>query len=122
MNSFSIKKVQIIRNSIKRAPNGFYACKKLMEDKSCRLSMKFISVAKIKIIKGLKGTRSMSIDVLDNFCIKLAADVINLTLHHIIHYPLCNFDFLVLYPRIDMRNYRPYTILSPLSKILEKIV
>ena len=69
-----------------------------------------------------------------NFCVKLAADVIDKPLHHIITLSIQQKKFpsgwklskvIPLHKKnckMDRQNFRPVAILSPLSKILEKIV
>ena len=85
MNQFFIEKVQTIRNGIQYLPNFFLKCKEIMRNKTCKLGLKHVSVAKVnKLLKSLKNSRSSSIDELDNFCVKLAADQIDKPLHHII--------------------------------------
>ena len=135
MNSFFINKVQLIRDSIQHIPNTFSRCSEIMENKQCRLSMKHINVTKVnKILKGLKNSKSSSVDELDNFCVKLAADFIDKPLHHIITLSILHSKFPTRWKlskviplhkkgsKLEMKNYRPVTILSPLSKVLEKIV
>ena len=56
-----------------------------MRNKQCKLSLKHVTVLKVnKLLKKLKNSRSTSIDELDNYCVKLAADIIDKPLHHII--------------------------------------
>ena len=76
----------------------------------------------------------MAIDELDNFSVKLAAEVIARPLHHIITLSIMQEKFpsswkfakvLPLHKKLstlEMKNYRPVAILSPLSKVLEKII
>ena len=135
MNSFFMNKVKLIRDSIQHIPNTFSRCSEIMENKQCRLSMKHINVNKVnKILKGLKNSKSSSVDGLDNFCVKLAADFIDKPLHPIINLSILQSKFptgwkiskvIPLHKKgskLEMKNYRPVTILSPLSKVLEKIV
>ena len=82
----------------------------------------------------MKNSRSTSIDQLDNFCIKIAANIIDSPLHHIICLSISQQKFpsswklskvIPLHKKqciLDKRNYRPVSLLSPLSKVLEKIV
>ena len=46
-----------------------------------------------KLLKNLKNTKSTSIDELDNFCVKLAADIIDRPLHHILTLSLMKNKF-----------------------------
>ena len=73
-------------------------------------------------------------DQLDNYAVKLAADYVAGPLHHVITLSLMQQRFPVgwKYTKIiplhkkkstlKRENYRPVAILSPLSKILEKVV
>ena len=135
MNSFFMNKVKLIRNGITYIPNTFIKCFEIMQNKNCKLAMHHVTVAKVnKLLKKLKNTKSTSIDELDNFCVKLAADVIDKPLHHVITLSILQKRFpsgwklskvIPLHKKhskLEMKNYRPVAILSPLSKILEKIV
>ena len=85
INSFFIQKVRNIREGIMYLPNTFLQCKNIMRDKKSKLRIKHVSVAKInKLLRNLKNSRSTSIDELDNFCVKISADLIDRPLHHII--------------------------------------
>ena len=82
----------------------------------------------------LKTSKSLSVDELDNFAVKHAADFIAEPLHHIINLSIMQSKFptswklskiIPLHKKsssLKPENYRPVTILSPLSKILEKVV
>ena len=73
-------------------------------------------------------------DELDNFSVKVAADYIAKPLHHIVTLSIMQQKFpsswksskvLPLHKKedkLERKNYRPVAILSPLSKVLEKIV
>ena len=135
MNKFFISKVSKIRNGISFLPNDFKKCKDIMQGKNLKLSFTHVTVNKInKILKSLKNTRSTSMDGLDNYVIKLAADVIEIPVHHIItlsllqsRFPACwKFSKLIpLYKKdsnIECKNYRPVSIFSTLSKVLERVV
>ena len=85
MNCFFIKKVETIREGIKNVTNTFSKCKEIMSTKTCKLNMKHVTITKVnKLIKLLKESRSISIDKLDNYCVKISADIIDKPLHHII--------------------------------------
>ena len=133
MNNFFIEKIQKIRRSIESVPLNFNYCKKIMEKKKCTLGMDFITIARVnKLLKGLKNSRSTSIDGLDNFCVRIAADIIDKPLHHIICLSVMQSKFPEAWKlskvvplhkkqsKLEMKNYRPVSILSPLSKVLEK--
>ena len=135
MNTFFMDKVRVIRDSIMYLPNTLSKCYAIMENKQCKLSMQHVTILKVnKLLKKLKNSRSTSIDELDNYCVKLAADIIDKPLHHIITLSILqkkfpsSWKFSKVIPlhkkdsKLESKNYRPVAILSPLSKILEKIV
>jgi hypothetical protein len=84
MNNFFLQKVRLIREAINYIPNTFSKCLDIMKGKKCKLSLNHVSISKVnKLLKKLKNSRSSSIDELDNYCVKIAADVIAEPLHHI---------------------------------------
>ena len=75
----------MIRDGINYIPNAFKECSEIMKKKNCKLTMQHVSAAKVnKLLKKLKNSKSCSNDELDNFSIKLAADIIDKPLHHVI--------------------------------------
>ena len=85
MNEFFLNKVEKIRQGIRNIPNLLTGPKKVMQNKNCQLDFKAVSVKKInQLIKLMKISRSTSIDELDNFCLKISADIIDIPIHHII--------------------------------------
>ena len=93
-----------------------------------------VSVSKAnKLLKCLKNSRSSSIDGLDSYSVKVAADVLAEPLHHIISLSINQSKFPTSWKyskviplhkkdsKLETKNYRPVAILSPFSKILEKI-
>ena len=135
INKFFINKVKLIRDGIMYLPNSFTKCKEIMEGKNCKLGLGHVTLSKVnKLLKNLKNSKSTSIDELDNFCVKIAADEIDRPLHHIITLSILQHKFprswkyskvIPLHKKhskLEMKNYRPVAILSPLSKILEKVV
>ena len=85
MNQFFIDKVRLIRASMGQVVTNLGHCKKIMENKRCGLRLHHVSEQKVlKIIKSLSNSRSLATDELDNFSVKLAAEVIARPLHHII--------------------------------------
>ena len=134
MNSFFIEKVRNIQNGLKNAPNSVEKCVSIMRGKKCNLEMRHVTVKKVlKLLKGLSGSKSISIDELDNYSVKIAAEIIAGPLHHIVTLSLmqCQFPTSWKYSKVipihkkasklEMNNYRPVAILSPLSKVLEKV-
>ena len=106
-----------------------------MRDKNLKLGLKHVPLSKVnKLLKKLKNTRSTAIDKLDNYCVKVSADVIDKPLHHIITLSILlnrfprSWKYSKVIPlhkkgcKLEKKNYRPVAILSPLSMILEKVV
>ena len=134
MNRFFLDKVQTIRNGIAYLPNMFEKCKEVMKNKKCKLAFGHVSVGKVKkLLKNLKNSKSTSIDEIDNFCVKISAEVLAEPLHHIITLSIMQRKFpsswklskvIPLHKKeskLMSKNYRPVAILSPFSKILEKV-
>ena len=60
--------------------------------------MKHVSVFKVnRLLKNLKNSKSTSTDDLDNFSVKVAADVIDEPLHHIITLSILQKKFPALW-------------------------
>ena len=106
-----------------------------MRDKKASMYLQFVSVKKVRKLLGkLKNKKSTSIDQLDNFAVKLAADYLAGPLHHVISLSVMQQKFpsgwkltkiVPLHKKLSTlkpENYRPVAILSPLSKVLEKAV
>ena len=105
-----------------------------MKSKTCKLGLSHVSLSKVnKLLKNLKNTRSTAVDELDNYCVKISADIITRPLHHIISLSILqqkfpeSWKYSKLIPlhkkgsKLERKNYRPVAILSPLSKILDKL-
>ena len=135
MNNFFISKVQKIVESLPILPRDLSGCKKLMKDKKTSFSARFVSVNKIRKLLGcLKVKTCSSVDQLDNYAVKLAADYVAGPLHHVVTLSLMQQRFpqswkytkiIPLHKKkstLQRENYRPVAILSPLSKVLEKVV
>ena len=137
LNTFFIEKVKDIRQGIPNVQNSFEKCREKMKmnDKNCRRSMSHVSVHTVrKMLKKLKSSKSTSIDGLDNFSIKISAEIIAEPLHHVICLSILQKKFpsewklskvIPLHKKgskDERNNYRPVAILSPLSKILERII
>ena len=106
-----------------------------MKNKKCSIDLKYPTKHEINnILKNLSSSRSTGVDGLDNFSVKIAADVITWPLHHIITLAIMQekvpdgWKFAKIIPfykkddKLLPKNYRPVAILSPLSKILEKVL
>ena len=60
-------------------------CRNIMKNKKAKMNLKFVTVNKVKkLLSGLSNSRSVSIDGLDNFSVKVASPYIAKPLHHII--------------------------------------
>ena len=135
MNEYFISKINSIRSAMNAAPFPTAKLKDIMSGKNCKLQLQHVSLAKVKsILKSLSNSRSTSVDELDNFSLKLAADVVAYPIHHIVCLSIIQSKFPEAWKlakvipihkkgdKIDRKNYRPVSILSPLSKVLEKVV
>ena len=110
-------------------------CVKQMKGKNLSFTLNYVSVNKVRsLLLSLKNKTSSSIDQLDNHSVKLAADYIAGPLHHVItlsimqqKFPSC-WKMSKIAPlhkkksQLQKENYRPVAIISPLSKILEKVI
>ena len=135
MNNFFIQKVNRLRSCMVAVPGLYDACRKVMVGKTCSLGLEHAPLTEVKkIIKALKTSRSTSVDGLDSYAVKVSADFIAKPLHHIVTLSVMQRNFpkgwkyskvIPLHKKLsqlEMSNYRPVAILSPLSKVLEKII
>ena len=104
-----------------------------MRNKNCQMQLNHVSLAKVKkTLKSLSSSKSTGIDELDNYSVKLGADLIAWPIHHIVCLSIIQNKFpdmwkiskvLPLHKKGDkneLKNYQPVSILSPISKVLEK--
>ena len=135
MNQFFIEKIDKLRKKAENLPPNLEHCSKAMQGKNCHLSLKYVSKQKVlKILKNLKPSRCPSIDGLDSFTLKLAAEHVLPCVHHIITLSLmqrkfpCDLKLAKVIPihkkqsPMEQQNYRPVSILSPLSKVIERVI
>ena len=135
MGEYFINKVKTIRDKMVAVPENLDECSKIMRNKNCSLSLQHTSVKTVeKLLQSLKTSKSTSVDELDSFSVKLSANIIAAPVHHIVTLSIMQMRFPTrwkytkLIPlhkkqsKLDPKNYRPVAILSPLSKILEKII
>ena len=135
MNEFFLNKVQTIRAAMTTVAFTLTKVHDIMLNKNCEMRLNHVGVLKVKkVLKSLSNSRSTGIDELDNFSVKLAAESISQPIHHIVTLSIMQKKFpeswkyskvLPLHKKddqLEMKNYRPMAILSPLSKVLEKIV
>ena len=135
MNEFFISKVDNLRKNFVAQNRSFDGCRKAMDSKKCRLSLEFVSLKKVEqIIKNLKSSKAVAADGLDSYSIKISAKIIAVPIHHIITLSIMQRRFpeswkyakvLPLHKKgcqLERKNYRPVSILSPVSKILERVI
>ena len=135
MNEFFLNKVETIRAGIAAAMFNLDKVHGIMFNKTCSLQLRNVILSKVtKILKSLSNSRSTGTDEIDNFSVKLAAELIAKPVHHIVTLSIMNkkfpqgwkySKFIPLHKKEDVlerKNYRPVAILSPISKVLEKIV
>ena len=135
MNEFFINKVQTIRAGMAAVAFKLTKVHDIMHGKHCEMKLNHVGLPKVKkILKSLSNSRSTGLDELDNYSIKLAADSISQPVHHIVTLSIMQKRFpkswkyskvLPLHKKedpLERKNYRPVAILSPLAKVLEKIV
>ena len=135
MNEFFVDKIQNLKSKFVDASPNYNHCYKAMAGKNCRLSMNYVSMRKIlRILKNLKTSKSLGVDELDSYSLKIAADIIAHPVHHIVTLSIMQrkfpsaFKFAKVIPlykkhsKLDKKNYRPVSILSPLSKVLERVL
>ena len=68
-----------------KIPENVSQCIKIMLGKKCTLTLNHVTKNVVKnLLKSLKNSKSTSVDELDSFSVKLAADLIYIPLHHII--------------------------------------
>ena len=76
MNEFFVEKIKKIRNNFRPTPTNYQHCKQAMGDKRCQLYLQHVTVKKvIKVIKNLKSSKSLAVDELDSFSLKISADI-----------------------------------------------
>ena len=135
MNNFFIDKVETIRQGIPSTRFDLNKVNSIMANKRCSLQLKYVSQSKVnKVLKSLSNSRSTGIDELDSLSVKQAEDLLTQPVHNIMTLSImsCQFPKSWKYSKIiplhkkedvlEKKNYRPVAILSPISKVLEKIV
>ena len=132
MNEFFVEKVKKLKQKF---GDNFEHSYKAMGNKNCKLDMKHVTEKKIlKVLKNLKPSKSVGVDELDSYSLKIAATVIVSSIHHIVTLSILQRRFptawkfakvLPLHKKLcplERKNYRPVSILSPLSKVLERVI
>ena len=135
MNEYFVDKILKLKDKFEDTPADYSHCFKAMDNKTCRLRMKYVTEKKIlNILKSLKSSRSVGVDELDSYSLKVAAEVIAPSVYHIVTLSIMQrkfpsaFKFAKVIPlhkklcKLERKNYRPVSILSPLSKVLERVI
>ena len=135
MNEFFVQKIRDIRSKFDGVAPNYEHCKKAMGGKKCKMHLQHVSIKKvIKVIKNLKSSKSLGVDELDSYSLKISAEIVGPAIHHLITLSIMQNKFpepwkyakvLPLHKKGEVlvrKNYRPVSILSPLSKVLERIV
>ena len=135
LNEWFVKKVVNLGKSIPFSEHiNLQKCRQIMAGKNCKFSLIEVTVGDVnKILKKLKNSKSLDVDELDSFSVRIDANIIDEPLHHIIMLSLSSGKFpdkwkyakiIPLFKKddkLDKKNYRPVAILSPLSTVLERI-
>ena len=135
MNEYFVSKVNNLRSRFNHQTVDLSGCSKAMGSKRCSLSLQFVSVHTIeKIIKKLKPSKAVAIDQLDSYSVRISAKLVSEPIHHLIMLSIMQQKFprswknakvLPLHKKgcvLERKNYRPVSILSPLSKVLERVI
>ena len=134
-NEYFVSKVNNLRRKFNPQTLDLTGCRKAMGSKRCSLSLKFVSVQDVeKIIRKLKPSKAVAIDQLDSYSIRISAKIVSEPIHHLIMLSLMQQKFptswnnakvLPLHKKgcvMERKNYRPVSILSPLNKVLERVI
>ena len=85
MNKYFIEKIVNLREGLKSTPFNLDICCSIMHNKICKLNLSHVTLSTVKkLLKGLKSSKSTSVDGLDNFAVKAGAEFIAKPLHHIV--------------------------------------
>ena len=136
MNTFFMNKMTMLKNSIPDNNNDpLDKLREAMEYRDCTMQFRPVRPGEVlKIIKGLKNSKSTGIDHIDTAVIKLAARDILPAVTHIVNLSLSQSTFPSIWKHAKVipllkkddplvpKNYRPVALLPILSKILEKAV
>ena len=129
MNNFFINKIKNLRQNLPQNPGDpLLLVQKLMENRTCNFSLKAVHPDDVlKILGKLKGSSSTGIDDIDSNTLKLIKNEISPVLTHIINLSISNKNFPhpCLHKKNEVlyaKNYRPVSLLSVLSKVLERCI
>ena len=135
INDFFLQKVENHKNKFKGGNLNVHGCRNIMLSKNCSLELGFVSVKKVEeFIRNLKSSKAVAVDELDSYSLKISAKFVALPIHHIITLSIMQQQFpsawklskvLPLHKKgctLERNNYRPVSILSPISKVIERVV
>ena len=136
MNQFFIEKVHRLRNNLPpSATNPLLLPSNLMQARNCSFSVKPVHPNQVlKIISNLKSSKSCGLDNIDTYILKLGKESLTPAITHIVNLSLSYRVFpkkwksakvIPLHKKDDVtnpKNYRPVSLLSVTSKILERAV
>ena len=136
MNNFFISKVNMLRERIPPTEADPLAkLTELMQDRKCSFSLRPITPEEVlKLITGLKNSKSTGVDFIDTWVVKLAAREILPALTHIVNLSISHSEFPSLWKiakvvpllkkgdPLNAKNFRPVALLPIFSKIMEKAV
>ena len=133
---YFINKVKLIRENMP-APvsDPLRKLKSLMQNRTCYFSLQAVHPDEIeKIIKDLKNTSSVGLDLIDTRVIKLIRAEILPSLTHIVNLSIAKREFPILWKStkiiplhkkgdlLNPKNYRPVAIIPIFSKVLERAI
>ena len=136
MNEFFINKVKTLRKNIPIGTGDpLIDLRRIMKNRKCTFDLKPIHPDQvIEIISKMKSTKTVGIDNIDAFVIKLAKDMLTPAITHIINLSIEYKIFpsswktakiIPLHKKQDKtfpQNYRPVALLPVFSKITEKAI
>ena len=136
MNNFFLEKVQDLRQRIPRVDTDpLSKMREVFRDRNCSFRFKPVKQEDVmKIISGLKNSKSSGVDYIDTATLKLVAREILPAITHIINLSISQGTFPTIWKHskvipllkkgdpLSAKNYRPVALLPILSKILEKAV
>ena len=136
MNQFFTNKVKSLRAGIPVCQKDpLYRLRNLMANRRCSFTFKPVHPDEVRnIIKKLKNTKTCGTDDIDSYVIKVAADQLVPALTHVVNLSLTHAHFPALWKtakvvpllkksdETEPKNYRPVSLLSVTSKILERVV
>ena len=135
LNEFFIGKVNSLRNKFLGHSLNLAGCHKAMGLKKCSKSLSHVSVLKVeKYLRKLKPSKAVAADGLDSFSLKLAAKLVAVPIHHLVTLSIMQqrvpslwklSKIIPLHKKgdvLEMKNYRPVSILPPASKVLERVI